>query len=278
MIKFLVDSASDYTCDEAHACGLEYAPLKVQIDGKEYESGVDLNSDQFYEKLIATDEFPKTSQPSPSKFVEIFEKAESNHDELICVLLSTGLSGTYQSAALAKEIVGYQGIHLIDSLSATHMIRIIVDYGRRLAGEGLTAADIVEELNKIKSKIRVIVAVDTLEYLCMGGRLSRVQAKIGEMASIKPIVSLNEVGSVFVKGKALGTNKCLNYLVNLYKTSTIDERFPVYSLYTYGENNVSKLEDKLKENNLKFDGRGQIGSTIGAHVGPGAYGIIFVEK
>ena len=278
MIKFLVDSASDYSCEEAKACSLEFVPLKVKIDNIEYQSGVNLSSDQFYELLVKTNEFPKTSQPSPQQFVEAFEKAKENHDELICVLLSSGLSGTYQSATLAKEIVDYDGIYLVDSLAATHMIRMSVEYGQKLVKQGLSAEQITEELNSFKNRVRVYATLDTLEYLCMGGRLSRMQATIGEIASIKPVVSVNEEGAVYVKAKNLGINKSISYLVNLYKNSSIDENFPIYSLYTYGQDNVEKLEKKFNDQGLRFDVRKQVGSTIGAHVGPNAFGFMFVEK
>ena len=278
MIKFLVDSASDYSFEEAKTCDLEFVPLKVKIDNIEYQSGMNLSSDQFYELLIKTNEFPKTSQPSPQQFVEVFEKAKANHDELICVLLSSGLSGTYQSATLAKEIVDYDGIYLVDSLAATHMIRMSVEYGQKLVKQGLSAEQITEELNNFKNRVRVFATLDTLEYLYKGGRLSRMQATIGEIANIKPVVSVNESGEVYVKAKNLGINKSISYLVNLYKTSQIDENFPIYSVYTYGQDNVEKLEKKFSDQGLRFDERKQVGSTIGAHVGPNAFGFMFVQK
>lgn len=278
MIKFLVDSASDYTSLEAQASGLEFVPLKVSINGTEYLSGINLNSDQFYELLSNTSEFPKTSQPSPQQFVEIFEKVKNDGDELICVLLSSGLSGTYQSACLAKEIVDYDKIYLVDSLAATHMIRMIVDAGRKMASEGLSAQEITDKLNVLKTKVRVCAVLDTLEYLCMGGRLSRVQAAIGEFAKLKPVVSVNDEGKVYVMGKNLGINKSMSYIINYFKNSEVDENYPVYSLYTYGLENPQKFEDKLHTNGIEFAKRLQVGSTIGAHVGPGAYGVLFISK
>ena len=278
MIKFLVDSASDYSLKEANDSNIEFVPLKVNISGTEYESGCNLNSDEFYELLTGNKEFPKTSQPSPSQFADVFEKAKSQGDTLICVLLSSGLSGTYQSALLAHEIVDYDQIYIIDSLSATHMIRLIVEYGQKLVNEGLNAGQIVDELNAFKTKIRVVATLDTLEYLYMGGRLSRMQATIGEMANIKPSISVNSIGKVYVKAKILGINKSINYIISDYKNTNIDESFPVYSLYTFGQENVSKLESKMKEQGLRFDCRMQVGSTIGAHIGPNAFGLMFVEK
>ena len=278
MIKFLVDSASDYSYEEAKAKGLEFVALKVTINAREYQGGINLNSDQFYELLTTTKEFPKTSQPSPQQFLEIFEKIKNDNDELICVLLSSGLSGTYQSACLAKQMVDYDKIHIIDSLAATHMIRISVEHGLKLVKEGLSAEEIVERLMDLKSRVRVIATLDTLEYLCMGGRLSRVQAAVGELAKLKPAISVNEEGQVYVVAKNLGINKSTTYLINYLKSKEIDHNFPIYSLYTYGTANTEKLEAKLSANEIEYAGRLQVGSTIGAHVGPNCFGILYVEK
>ena len=278
MIKFLVDSASDYTALEAESKGIEFAPLKVVINGDTYLSGVDLNSDQFYNLLTTTSEFPKTSQPSPQQFLDIFEKVKAAGDELICVLLSSGLSGTFQSANLAKQMVDYDKIYLVDSLVASHMIRLLVEKGLEMKANGADALTIVDKLNDAKKRVRVAAVVDTLEFLCMGGRLSRMQATIGELAKLKPVISVDEEGKVYVLGKNLGINKSTTYLVNYFKKHEIDPEFPVYSLYTYGEENPIKLEKKLADNDIIFNERLQVGSTIGAHVGPNAFGIMFVKK
>ena len=278
MIKFLVDSASDYTALEAESKGIEFVPLKVVINGDTYLSGVDLNSDQFYNLLTTTSEFPKTSQPSPQQFLDIFEKVKAAGDELICVLLSSGLSGTFQSANLAKQMVDYDKIYLVDSLVASHMIRLLVEKGLEMKANGADALTIVDKLNDAKKRVRVAAVVDTLEFLCMGGRLSRMQATIGELAKLKPVISVDEEGKVYVLGKNLGINKSTTYLVNYFKKHEIDPEFPVYSLYTYGEENPIKLEKKLADNDISFNERLQVGSTIGAHVGPNAFGIMFVKK
>ena len=278
MIKFLVDSASDYSLEEAKEQGIEFVSLKVSINNQEYLSGVNLNSDQFYEELITSSEFPKTSQPSPQQFIEIFEKVKADNDELICVLLSSGLSGTFQSANLAKQMVDYDKIYLIDSLMATHMIGILVQKGKEMVDEGYDAASIAEELNNFKSKIKVAAVLDTLEYLCMGGRLSKVQATIGELAKLKPAVSVNDKGEVYVMAKNLGINKSTTYLINCLKEAELDENYPMYSLYTYGDANPIKFEEKLAKNDFKVAGRLQVGSTIGAHVGPNCFGILYVVK
>lgn len=277
MIRFLVDTSSDYTVDEVKEKGMELVPLHITLGEADYRDAYDLTKDGFYELLTSSEEVPKTSQPSPQDFVEAFEEAEEKGDDLICILLSSKLSGTFQSAVLSKDIVEYDKIHLVDSLGATHMIRLMADYGQELAKEGKTAEEIVAALNEMKSKIKVLAVVDTLEYLCKGGRVSRAAAAIGEMAKVKPMITVSE-GEVGVIGKSLGKNKAIGSLLKALGECEVDERFPMYSVSSVGTENCDAFEKRLTAEGYEFKERVQLGATIGTHVGPGAFGVIFVTK
>lgn len=277
MIRFLVDTSSDYTVEEINAKGMELVPLHITLGEADYRDGYDLSKDRFYELLTSNEEFPKTSQPTPQDFVDIFEDVQEKGDELICVLLSSRLSGTYQSATLAKNIVEYDKIYLIDSLSATHGIRLMADYAQELAKEGKSAKEIVAVLEELKSKIKVLAVVDTLEYLCKGGRVSKTTAAIGEMAKVKPMITVAD-GEVAVIAKSLGKNKAIGNLLKALGECEVDERFPIYSVSTLGTENCEVFETRLKAEGYDFKERVQIGATIGTHVGPGVFGMIFVEK
>ena len=277
MIRFLVDTSSDYTVDEVKEKGMELVPLHITLGEADYRDAYDLTKEGFYELLTSSEEVPKTSQPSPQDFVEAFEEAEEKGDDLICILLSSKLSGTFQSAVLSKDIVEYDKIHLVDSLGATHMIRLMADYGQGLAKEGKTAEEIVAALNEMKSKIKVLAVVDTLEYLCKGGRVSRAAAAIGEMAKVKPMITVSE-GEVGLIGKSLGKNKAIGSLLKALGECEVDERFPMYSVSSVGTENCDAFEKRLTAEGYEFKERVQLGATIGTHVGPGAFGVIFVTK
>lgn len=277
MIKILVDTSADYTVEEIQEKGMELIPISISFGDKDYKDGIDLNKDQFYELLIGSEEFPKTAQPSPQEYVEAFEKAEEKGEELICFVLSSRLSGTFQTATLAKNIVGYEGIHLIDTLGATHMIRLMADHAQELIEEGKTVEEIIAAVEAMKGKIQVLAVVDTLEYLCKGGRVSKTVATIGEMARVKPMITVSE-GEVKVIGKSLGKNKAMANLFKALGECEVDERFPVYSVCTAGKENPELFETKLKAEGYDFKERLQLGATIGTHVGPGVYGLIFVRK
>lgn len=278
MIRFLLDSSADYSASELKELNMELVPITITIGGKSYRDGIDISKDELYQMLIESDEFPMTSQPSPQDFLDIFEDVKEKGDSLIFLSLSSGLSGTFQSATLAKNMVEYDEIYLVDTLSATRAIRIMVEYACKLRDEGNDAATIAAKLDEFKSRVVIYAAVDTLEYLYKGGRLNKATAAVGELANLKPIITVNNEGKIGVPGKCLGRNKALASLTKMITEKGIDTSFPVYSVYAYGEENTEKLEQKLETAGISVTKRLQIGATIGCHIGPGAYGLIFVEK
>ena len=278
MIRILLDSSADYSAQEAKEHNLELVPINITLNEKNYLDGVDITKDEFYELLTSTEEFPKTAQPSPQDYVDLFEDAKEKGDSIIYLSLSSALSGTFQSATLAKSMVEYDDIYLVDTLSATRAIRIMAEYACKLREEGNDAATIAAELEDFKSRVVIYAALDTLEYLYKGGRLNKATAAVGELANLKPIITVNEEGKIGVPGKALGRNKALASLTKMITAKEIDTSFPIYSLYAVGEENTEKLEQKLGKEGVRVTKRLQIGPTIGCHVGPGAYGVVFVTK
>lgn len=278
MIKIMVDTSADYTVEETKEKGIDLLPIHITMGDKDYRDAYDLTKEQFYELLTESDEFPKTSQPSLQDLLDAFEAAKENGDELIYITLSSALSGTYQSAVLAKNMTEYDKIYLVDSLTATHLVRVLADHAKKMADEGATAEQIVEELESLKGRVKVFAALDTLEYLYKGGRLSKTSAVLGEMARIKPLITVNEKGEVAVVGKCMGKNKAITTLLKMIGERQIDTSFPCYSVYTKGLENSEVFEKRVEESGIEITERYQIGATIGAHIGPGVFGLIFVEK
>lgn len=274
-MKLLIDSSSDYPILEAKKKNIEIVPISVNVDGKEIEI---TSYDEFYDLLKNSISFPKTSQPSPQVFVDYFNKIKENNDELIYIALSSSLSGTYQSANLAKDIVDYDKIYIIDSLSATIPIKIMIDYAQTLINHDKSAKEIVEAIENLKSKVKVLAVLDTLEYLQRGGRLSKTTATIGEIVNIKPVITVNEDGTVGVLNKSIGKVKAMNSILKQLEKTKIDTAFPIYSIYSKGLENCIKFENKLQKNNIKINSRIQIGPVIGTHIGEGAFGIVYVQK
>ena len=211
-------------------------------------------------------------------FAKVFARAKEDGDEVIYLALSSALSGTYQSAVIAKEMVDYDGIYIVDTKLVTYMIGILAEYVYWQVMNRIPAAQIVAECEQLKTKIKVLAGVDTLEYLCKGGRMSRASAAVGSLANIKPIITLTEDGTVGIGGKAIGMPRACQTILTKLKDCELDTRFPLYTIYTYGDENPDVFEKKLTEAGYAITERKQIGPTLGSHAGPGVYGVIFVTK
>ena len=276
MIRILTDTASDISLDYALKEDISLVSMKVNINNKEYIDKVNLSNDEFYQLLESSKDFPKTSQPAPLDFIKCFKEAKRNNDDLICILVSSNLSGTYQSATLAKGLVDYERIHLIDSQSATLGMTILVQEAKKMIKEGKDVKTIINNLEELKERIRIYASVNTLEYLSKGGRISKAVATIGDMASLKPVITISE-GKVAMVGKAIGINKAISMICKKIDNQ-IDTNYPVYTVCTQGETNVNKLITKIQSQNIQINDTMQIGPTIGSHVGPEAFGIVYIEK
>lgn len=276
MIRILVDSSSDYALEELKEKNIELIPIMITIGEQSYTDGIDLDRNELYGIIEKSGDFPKTSQPSPAVFQDIFEDVKAKKDEVICILLSSALSGTYQSALLAREMTEYDGIHIIDSRTAA--IRILADYACELREKGLSAKEIIEKMETLKSRIKIVASLDTLEYLYRGGRLNRATAVIGNTVRLKPIITLPEDGTIKMMDKQIGKKHSMGAIIRHMHSLAIDDSFPIYSLYSYGTENSEIFEEKLQTEGFAVSRRIQIGATIGSHIGPGAFGIVFVTQ
>lgn len=278
MIRIMIDSGSEYLPKEAQAKGIEVLPIVTNVGGNDYRDGFDLGRDEFFELLEETGQFPTTSQITPHVFATKFKEALDAGDEVIAIILSSALSGTYQNACMAQAMVGNEGIYVIDSLTATYPISIMADYAAKLRDEGMPAAQIVEAIEELKGSAKVIAMVDTLEYLQRGGRIPKAAAKIGEAAKLKPVISVTEKGDLAMISACLGRKRAFDTIMKQLESIEIDDRFPVYAIYSYGAKNCERLEVRLQEAGISVTERRQIGYVIGSHIGPNACGVVYVEK
>lgn len=278
MIRIIVDSGSDLLPEVANRYSIQVLPLLANVDGVEYRDGIDLGRDGLYELLEETGAFPKTSQVSPHAFTEAFREARASGDEVIAITLSSALSGTYQSAKLAQAMVGEEGVYVVDSLSASYAIAMIAKYACALRDEGLSAKQIVAEIERFKGRVKLVAVLDTLEYLQRGGRLPKAAARLGEAAKLKPVVVITEEGEVGLSTAVLGRKRALDTLLKKVAKYSFDDSFPAIPIYSYGTKMCEKMEGELADAGMSLSDRRQIGFVIGSHIGPGAYGIVFVAS
>lgn len=280
MVKILFDSASDISLAEANAMGAELISIKIRFGDEEFSDGVDLTREEFFKKLSGSDKLPQTSQINPAEFAAAFEKLTADGSEVVCITLSSKLSGTFKNAVGAAEKFGGK-VFVVDSLNASTGEKILCQYALRLVKEGLCAAEIAAALDEEKSRIRVLAVLDTLKFLKMGGRISAVTAFAGEMLSIKPVIGIVD-GEVKLLGKAIGSKKSGNLLTKLIKENGVDFSMPHGVMWSGADDTMLKryVEDSRDLWAAETDSLPayMIGSTIGTHIGPGAIGVAFYSK
>lgn len=274
MIKFVTDSGADIAPQEAEKKGIALVQLSVTFAGSAYDMAADRDYATFYQRLKNEKAFPTTSQPPPEAFMVPFRAAREAGDTVVAVLISGGLSGTYQSAQIAKDAVGYDDIHLIDSRSAIMGQRLLLEHGMQLRDAGADAAGIVATLEGLAPRVQVYGMIDTLTYLHKGGRLSKAKALAGNLLHIRPLVTLAK-GVIAIAGR--GRN--YNALLNPMEEKGLDPAYPVYFGYTADKAKaLQAMQHALGQFHMAKTGLFPVGPVIGAHVGPGAMALAFVQK
>ncbi len=279
MISIITDSASDISQEEAKNLNIRVLPITIIFDGKDYLDGVSISHDDFYKRLTVDKEFPKTAQINPSVFENAFQEEIDKGNEVLCITLGAKLSGTYQSANIAAQSFSDK-VCVVDSDNVCIAQRNLVFLALKDIQEGKKLDEIKEHLDQKKKDLVIMAAVDTLEYLERGGRISKAAAFFGSMLSIKPVVAVKE-GEVRLIGKARGYKNAHNLLTQLLNKGTkIDFSLPYAVAYSgcdkcllnkYLETNKELYQDK----NLPIY---SIGATIGTHVGNGAVAVSFFKE
>lgn len=279
-VKILCDSSADLSIEEIKEMGLLYVPIPVMFGDETYIEGTNITKDEFYNKLSSETNFPTTSQPSPASFLDFFEEAKENGDEIVAIIIPEALSGTIQNANLAKNMADYDNIYIVDGYNIASALRIIIETAVKLRDEGKSAAEIVDVITELRTRTHLYAALDTLENLYKGGRLTKAAAGIGELANLKPVVTLDETGKVIVCHKTIGKNKAASTIIKHFGELNIDSDYPVYFLYSHNTDNVENLRSKMLSANFDVaDSKAcNLGPVLGTHVGIGAFGIAYVEK
>lgn len=281
-LRILVDSGSDVDTELIRRYDIKVIPLRTYFGEEEFLDGVTMTHEEFFERLATDPNHPTTSQPGPAEFLNAFKEAADAGDDVIGIFISGKLSGTYQSAHLAALECGYDRIYLVDSDNVTLGTRMLVELACRLRDEGKSAAEIADILNHEKKYIRLYAVLDTLTYLQKGGRISKTIAVAGNLLSIKPLVSVAD-GEVVLAAKARGTKNGERLLTKLIvENGNIDFDKPY--CVAYSGLSSAPLEAYIRDTQEFWQKPISelpvctIGSTIGAHVGPGAFGVMYFAK
>lgn len=280
MLQIITDSAADFEPAELEKKKITCIPLSVSFGSNMYQENINLSKNFFYKLLQTEKSFPHTSQASPYLYEQLMEQAKAAGDEVLIITLSSEISGTYQNAVMTKEMVQFPGCYVVDSRSATGGQRILVERAAQLRDQGVSAKEIVEELERIRSRITLFSCMDTLEYLYKGGRIGKTSYTVGSLANIKPILWLTGEGTVKVPAKVMGMRRGMQWLIDKIAAIPYDEKYPFYLMYTSDKSVAQRLSDVLKAKipSLPEFPIIQVGAAIGSHIGPGACGFVYIAK
>jgi uncharacterized protein len=206
-VGIVTDSSADLADSVLDRHHIAIVPLQVVFGSESFRDRVELRPEEFYRRLRAARDLPTTSQPTPAEFVRVLRDARSEADEVVCVLLSGTLSGTYGSAQAAVRAAGISGVHLVDSGSASLGVGMLALRGAELAEAGWPAAEIAAELERVRGQCGMLLTVDRYDNLLRSGRVSRGKAWIAEMLDVKPILSIDPAGRIVPVDRVRGRDQ-----------------------------------------------------------------------
>lgn len=274
MLRVFVDSGSSIKQCEREKYQVEIIPLLFHLGGKEYRDGIDLDNEVFYDFLINKKEFPKTSLPSMQETNEKIQNYLSQGDEVLILTISGEISGTYNALRLLFE--DDEKVHVVDTRMAVGGIRILVEEINAHRDE--TVDRIIERIRNLIPRINIMAIPETLEYLFLGGRLSKKDYILGSLVNIKPIIGIED-GKVKMFTKKIGLKNAMKYLAAQLIKKDCDPNYPIIPSMTYNRDNLDAL---IAMSDPRFRAQMEVvddlDHAIACHWGPNAFGYIFVSK
>jgi DegV family protein with EDD domain len=275
-VKIVTDSTADIPLEIREKLGIEMVPLKVHFGNESFYDSVDISSSEFYQKLRQSQELPTTSQPSPVDFMEVYkELCDQPETSVLSIHLSSALSGTYQSAMLAKSLLDNKAkVALVDSKSACYGLGLLVIAAAEAAQAGKSLEEIQALVQQLRKGTRIYFILDTLEYLYKGGRIGKASALFGSLLNIKPILTIDDGGEVDSVDKVRGHKKALGRIIELLQKEFEGQIINVCIGHSEASDSAEQLynfiNDHFQVNRHTYT---HIGPVIGTHVGPGTLAV-----
>lgn len=273
-VAIVTDSAADLAPRDVAATGVTVVPLEVSFGAERFLSGVDLSTEQFWERMVAPEApFPSTAAASPGQFRDAFEACfAAGADAIVCVDVAGTLSGTIKSATIARDMLLHREIHIVDSRSASMGVGLLALLAVELAAAGQSAAEIARIVEGRVPDIDLYVALDTLEYLKKGGRISGAQAAIGGLLSMKPIITVRD-GAVFQADRVRTRSKARERCLELMTARPVERAAILYATDADGEafrrEFIARVPGGIDPDRVSME---PVGPSIGPHLGPGCVG------
>lgn len=275
-IKIITDSTADLPKSLYMDNDIEVLPLLIEMDGKTYTDGIDIDLETLLKGMDDSPGFPVTSQVNPDRFYNVYKKYLEEGYSIISIHISSKMSGTYQSALIAKDMADSHDIAVIDSRNVTAGLGILVLKAAELRDKGLSLEGIQQEILKCIPAVKSYLIFDTLKNLVKGGRIGKAKGTVGNMLNVKPLLSIED-GVITQIGKERGMKKAIGRMEEIIKSCSIKEDQLVLVIHAHNE----ELKDRLAEETKKYTSNvieAEVGCVVGVHAGKGAAGIFFIEN
>ena len=275
-IKIITDSTLDLPSDLIKEKNIEVLPLLINFGEESYLDGVEINTREMLDRIGRENILPTTAQVTPNRFEEVFKKYLDEGYKIVTLVLSSEMSGTYQSACIAKNMLDTDDIVVIDSRNVTSGLGVLVLKACEFRDNGDNIFEIEEKIKNIIPKIKSSLSFESLDNLVRGGRLSKTAGAIGSVLGLRLILEVKD-GQMSVKDKVRGSKKALKKVISDFENGNVDINSPIVLLEILNEEIYLGLKKYLEENNIKYIDA-KVGCTVGIHSGTRACGLFFVEK
>jgi len=276
-VKIVTDSAADLPPELAKELDVAVVPVYLRFGEEVYRDRVDITEDEFYKRLLHDRVHPNTTQPTPQDFADVYQKLSKDADGIVSIHISAKLSGTYNSAMMAKKMIG-KGcpIEIIDSQTVSIAIGLIVIQASKMAKSGMSLQQIADEVGKIIPNVHMLILFDTLKYLAKGGRIGKAKALLGSALSVKPLLTVRD-GELVPSGQARTHSKGTDRLLDFVKNAT-----EIQDLAILHSTTPDEAQALVKRTSSMFSKEhtllARLGPGLGVHGGPGVLAIALREK
>ena len=275
-IKIITDSSADLPNEVFQKLNIDVFPLLINFGEESHLDGVDINIEELFEKIETSDVFPNTAQVTPPRFAEAYEKYLKEGYKIISIHLSSCMSGTYQSACLAKQMLESDDIYVVDSQNVTSGLGLLAYRAAILRDRGLSAEEIVADLEESKEFISSSLCFESLDNLVRGGRITKTVSVVTGVLGIKLILEVKD-GLMAVKDKVRGSKKAVKRIIKDIEHYGLKEDMPIVLLNVNNEDVYKPIKEYLDEHNLNYIDA-VVGCTVGIHSGNNATGVFFMSN
>ncbi|GFP74376.1 DegV family protein [Clostridium fungisolvens] len=275
-IKIVTDSTVDIPIDLLKKNDVEVLPLLINFGEESYLDGVEINLRTMLKRIEEENALPTTAQVTPNRFYECYKRYLEEGYKIISLHLSSDMSGTYNSACIAKDMFDTEDIIVIDSENVTSGLGIVVLKAIALREKGMSIKEIEHELLLAIPHIKSALSFESLDNLVRGGRLSRTAGVIGSVLGIRLLLEVKQ-GKMSVMDKVRGSKKATKEIIRTFETLKRKTGEPVVLLHIENQDIYEPLKEYLNENDIEYIDA-EVGCTVGIHSGPKACGLFFIEE